>query len=99
MTNENGSGNVEKMSDPFVIERSLIGVAHGFTEIAERVVNHTLEPKEAREATMALNGVTNVTKVQLAAIKVFEQASQRAKEEAARILGIAAPALTDQTSK
>jgi hypothetical protein len=93
------NGKVRKMAEPFKLERTLLGVAQGYMEIAERVVNDELGTSEAREATRALNGVPSLVKAQLEAIRIFEKGSQKAKEEAAKILGITQTALTDQSNK
>ena len=53
--------------------------------------NGQLAPNEAREATRALNGVPSLVKTQLEAIKLFEQGSEKARAEAAKILGIEPP--------
>src|SRR5262245_11446755 len=97
---EKKSGNgVHKMASPFNLERTLLGVAQGLMEIASRVVNGELEVNQAREAIRALNGVPRVVTTHLAAITLFEKGSQKAKEEAAKILGIAAPALADHSKQ
>lgn len=97
--NKNGNGHTKKMAPPFKLERTLLGVAEACMEIAHRVMNQELNPNEAREATRALMGVPAVMKVQLQAIELFETGGQRVKEEAAKILGIAAPALSDQSKQ
>jgi hypothetical protein len=92
-----GNGKVQKMADPFKLERTLLGVAQGYMEIAERVVNNELDTNQAKEATRALNGVPSIVKAQLEAIRIFEKGSQKSKEEAAKILGITVPAIADQS--
>jgi hypothetical protein len=76
---------------PFKIERSLMGVANSYMEIAERVVNGTLGANEAKAATGALNGVPNMLKTQLEAIKMFEKGSEKAREHVAKILDLGTP--------
>src|SRR5580765_6266156 len=87
--NGNGSKAADVVATPaFKLEHSLGGVASGFMDVAERVVDGTLGRNEAREATRALCGVSQVVKVQIEAIKLFDKGSERAREEAAKILGI-----------
>jgi hypothetical protein len=89
MEKENGQQpNLKATVPPFQLERTLLGVAQGYMEISERVVNGQLGTGEAREATRALNGVPQLVKTQLEAIRIFEKGSQRARDEAAKILGI-----------
>ena len=73
---------------PFRLERTLMGVAHGYMEIAERVVSGKLGTSEAREATRALNGVPALVKTQLEAIRLFEKGSEKARAQAAKILDL-----------
>lgn len=87
-TNPNGKST---QSAPFKIERSLMGVANSFMEIAERVCSGTLGVNEAKEATRALNGVPAIVKTQLEAIKIFEKGSEKARQQASRILDLGAP--------
>lgn len=88
-TRTNGNGAETKLAPPpFKIERTLLGVAHSYMEIAERVVSGTLGTNEAREATRALNGVPQLVKTQLEAIRIFEKGSEKAREQAAKILNL-----------
>jgi hypothetical protein len=89
--NSSASGsNGKPQAPPFKLERNLVGVAHGFMEISERVVNGTLGTGEAREATRALSGVPLLVRTQLEAIRIFEKGSERARQQAARILEMTA---------
>jgi hypothetical protein len=94
---ETKNGNGEKVPvTPFKLERTLLGIAHGYMEISERVVNGQLGSSEAREATRALNGVPQLVKAQIEAIRIFEKGSGHAREQAAKILNLGevqAPAL------
>jgi hypothetical protein len=80
---------------PFKLERSLMGIAYGYMDIAERVVAGHLGVREAHEATHALNGVPLLVRTQLEAIRIFEKGSDKARMQAAKILdlGIAQPTL------
>src|SRR5262245_12382588 len=75
----------------FQLERSLTGVALGFMNIAERVMNGTVGNNEAKEATRALNGVSSLMKTQLETIRIFEKGSERAQAEAMKILSFEKP--------
>jgi|SoimicMinimDraft_3_1059731.scaffolds.fasta_scaffold245780_1 hypothetical protein len=85
-TDTNGQTKPPKTPPPFRIERSLMGVADSYIQIAERVVSGDLGTNEAKEATRALNGVPGIIKVHLETIKIFEKGSEKAREQAARIL-------------
>jgi hypothetical protein len=79
---------------PFKLERSLMGVAYGYMDIAERVVAGQLEVGQAREATRALNGVPLLVRTQLEAIRIFEKGSDKARLQAAKILDLGLPQTT-----
>jgi hypothetical protein len=79
---------------PFKLERSLMGVAYGYMDIAERVVRGQLGTGEAREATRALNGVPLLVRTQLEAIRIFEKGSDKARAQAAKILDLGLPQTT-----
>jgi hypothetical protein len=85
---EETDGKQKASAPPFKVERSLMGVAYGYMDIAERVVSGTLGTSEAREATRALSGVPALVKTQLEAIRVFEKGSEKARAEAAKILDL-----------
>jgi hypothetical protein len=86
----NGNGHTGPPPLPFKVERSLMGVVNSYMEIAERVVSGELGTNEAKEATRALNGVPGIIKTQLEAIRIFEKGSEKAREQAARILDMGA---------
>ena len=81
---ENGS---EKRVDRFEVD----SIINAYKRLAERVVNGETGVKETAAATKALSGITGFAKVQLEALRMFEQGSEKAREKAAEILGIEAP--------
>lgn len=85
-TSASNGGVIKPPTEPYKLERSLMGVAHGFMEIAERVVAGQLGTNEAREASRALSGVPLLVRTQLEVIRIFEKGSDRARQQAARIL-------------
>jgi hypothetical protein len=63
-------------------------VVGAYKRLAERVVNGETGVKETAAATKALDGIKGYIKVQLEALRMFEQGSEKAREEAAKILGM-----------
>jgi hypothetical protein len=57
-------------------------------DIAEQISSGKLAANDAKEMTRALNGVPSQIKQQLEAIKMWEKGSDKAREQAARILDL-----------
>jgi hypothetical protein len=93
----NGNGETKppagevKPRPVFNIEHSLMGIAHDCVDIAQGVLNDTLEVPPAKAATAALSVANAIAKTQLQAIAILEKGSERARVEAARVLNLGTP--------
>jgi hypothetical protein len=88
--NETTNGKQETPAS-FKIDRSLgplIGSAFGLIEIAEQIGSGKLAAIDAKEMVRALNGVPSQIKQQVEVIKMWEKGSDKAREQAARILDL-----------
>jgi hypothetical protein len=87
-TNGNDGG---KVHEDLKIERTWMGVANGYMDIAERAGSGKMGPQEAKAATHALDGVPKILKTHLEVLKFYEKSSDKAREQAASLLEMTAP--------